>query len=355
MQEEQGLAEEIRNVLLATVNAIGTPGKGILAADEDIEGAHKSLKQIGVEQTEDNRRLYKQVLLTGDKALSEHISGVILAHETFYQKADDGTPFVHVLRNNEIMQVGITMDKGLVPLGVSREEFGTQGLDSLRERASQYKRDGATFAKWRAVYSINSDASTPSYLSLVENANTLARYASICQRNGLVPIVEPIISSEGEHDLETAQAVTEMVWCYVYKALSDHHVFLEGTILKTSMVTPGDDYSKTPGAKTYTDEDIAKATVTALKRTVPVAVPVIGFLSGGQSDNDATRRLKAINKFAATQKPENLWYLTFCFGRALTRIVLTTWKGDKEKIEEAQKCLLERAKECGDATKVTPG
>jgi fructose-bisphosphate aldolase class I len=274
------------------------------------------------------------MLFTSDKGeMSKYISGVILFHETFYQKTDDGTPFVHVLKSHGIIP-GIKVDKGVVPMAGTIGECTTQGLDDLNARCAQYKKDGAQFAKWRCVLKIASH--TPSHVAMLETTNVLARYASICQQNGLVPIVEPEVLPDGEHDIHRAQKVTETVLAYQYKALADHHVFLEGTLLKPNMVTAGQSC-----ATKYTPADIAKATVVALQRSVPAAVPGVVFLSGGQSEEDATINLDAINKYAmSTKKP---WALTFSYGRALQHSALHAWAGKDENIPAAQKVFLTRA------------
>lgn len=331
------LSKEKEDELRSIANAIVAPGKGILAADESTGTMGKRLSQINVENVEENRRLYRQLLFTSGKALSDNISGVILFHETFYQKADDGTPFIKILQDNNIIP-GIKVDKGVVPLGGTDGECTTQGLDGLAERCQQYVKDGAKFAKWRCVLKI--DGSSPTHLAMLENANVLARYASICQQNGLVPIVEPEVLPDGDHDLETAQRVTEQVLAFVYKALADHHVFLEGTLLKPNMVTAGQSCTKK-----YTPEQIGLATVTALQRTVPAAVAGVTFLSGGQSEEDATVNLNAINATPG-RKP---WALTFSYGRALQASVLAAWKGLPDSVKAGQEELLKRAKANGDA------
>lgn len=325
--------EELRSI----AQAMMTPGKGILAADESVGSMGKRLQGIGVENTEENRRQYRQVLFTADKSLGDHISGVILFHETLFQKDDAGRPFVEWLKEKGIIP-GIKVDKGIVPLAGSHDECTTQGLDGLSERCADYKKAGAQFAKWRCVLKISKN--TPSHQAMLENANVLARYASICQQNGLVPIVEPEVLPDGDHDLETAQKVTEQVLAYTYKALSDHHVYLEGSLLKPNMVTAGQSCSKK-----YSHEQIAVGTVTALSRTVPAAVPGICFLSGGQSEEDATINLDAINKY----KGKNPWALTFSYGRALQASVLAAWKGKKENSAAGQTELLKRAKANGAA------
>lgn len=300
------LQEELSKI----ANAIVAPGKGILAADESTATIGKRFADIGIDNTDENRRLYRQLLFTSDKVVAENISGVILFHETLYQKADDGTPFVELLKQRGIIP-GIKVDKGVVPLFGSEDEGTTQGLDDLAQRCAQYKKDGCHFAKWRCVLKIKRN--TPSYQAILENANVLARYASICQANRIVPIVEPEVLPDGDHDLDRAQKVTETVLAAVYKALNDHHVFLEGTLLKPNMVTAGQSCTTK-----YTPNDIAAATVTALNRTVPAAVAGITFLSGGQSEEEASVNLDAINKYKG-KKP---WPLTFSYGRALQASVL---------------------------------
>ncbi|KAJ8898496.1 hypothetical protein PR048_003856 [Dryococelus australis] len=328
------LQEELRKI----AEAIVAPGKGILAADESTATIGKRFTNIAVENTEENRRQYRQLLFSADKALGNNISGVILFHETLYQKADDGTPFVELLNSRGIIP-GIKVDKGVVDLFGSEEEVTTQGLDDLDKRCAQYKKDGCHFAKWRCVLKIKKN--TPSYQAILENANVLARYASICQANRIVPIVEPEILPDGDHDLDRAQKVTETVLAAVYKALSDHHVYLEGTLLKPNMVTAGQSCPTK-----YTPEQIAAATVTALNRTVPAAVSGITFLSGGQSEEEATINLNAINQFKG-KKP---WPLTFSYGRALQASVLRAWGGKKESIGAGQDELLKRAKANGEAS-----
>jgi len=333
----QYLSEAQKKELADIASRIVATGKGILAADESTGSIAKRLASINVENTEENRRVYRQCLFTAGEGaeLSKNLGGVILFHETMYQKADDGRTFVQVLKDQGII-VGIKVDKGVVPLAGTEGETTTQGLDGLAERCAQYKKDGADFAKWRCVLQIG--ARTPSALSIMENCNVLARYASICQQNGLVPIVEPEVLPDGDHDLERAQYITEQVLAAQYKALSDHHVFLEGTLLKPNMVTAGQQCPKK-----YAAQDIARATVTALNRTVPAAVTGVVFLSGGQSEEDATLNLDAINKFPG-KKP---WKLTFSYGRALQASVLKTWAGKKENYKTAQDELMKRAKANG--------
>lgn len=335
----QYLSKEKEDELRTIANKIVAPGKGILAADESTGTMGKRLSTISVENIEENRRQYRQLLFCAGKELNKNISGVILFHETFYQKADDGRTFIKVLQDQDIIP-GIKVDKGVVPLMGTADECTTQGLDGLSERCAQYKKDGAGFAKWRCVLKIQKE--TPSMQAMMENANVLARYASICQQNGLVPIVEPEVLPDGDHDLATAQAVTEKVLAFTYKALADHNVYLEGTLLKPNMVTAGQSHQP---AKPYTPQDVAIATVRALQRTVPAAVPGITFLSGGQSEENATVHLDAINRFPG-RKP---WALTFSYGRALQASVLAAWKGSKDNVKAGQDQLLMRAKANGEA------
>lgn len=331
---DPALQDELRKI----ANAIVSPGKGILAADESVSTMGKRLTDIGVENTDENRRKYRQLLFTTCPTIGDYISGVILFHETLYQKADDGTPFPELLKQRGIIP-GIKVDTGVVPLFGSNDECTTQGLDDLAKRCAQYKKDGCHFAKWRCVLKINEH--TPSLQSLQENANVLARYASICQANRIVPIVEPEVLPDGTHDLERAQKVTETVLAFVYKALADHNVFLEGTLLKPNMVTAGQSH-----AVKFSPEDVGKATVTALQRTVPAAVPGITFLSGGQSEEEASVNLNAINLFQG-KKP---WALTFSFGRALQASVLRAWQAKDENVKAGQDELLKRAKANSEAS-----
>jgi len=331
------LTNDQKTELRRIANAIAAPGKGILAADESTGTMGKRLTSINVENTEEHRRQYRQLLFTSGKELADHVSGVILFHETLYQKSDDGSPLVKHLKDNGII-LGIKVDTGTVNLAGTDGEVTTQGLDGLKERCEQYKKDGCDFAKWRCVLKIT--AHTPSYLAMIENANVLARYAMICQQAGIVPIVEPEVLPDGDHDLETAKRVTEEVLSFVYKALHDHHIYLEGTLLKPNMVTAGQSCPTK-----FTPEQVADATVCALRRTVPAAVPGVTFLSGGQSEEDATIHLNAINRVPLLRP----WALTFSYGRALQHSVLIAWKGKAENLKAAQGELLKRAKANGEA------
>uniref|UniRef100_A0A1I7ZDP8 Fructose-bisphosphate aldolase n=1 Tax=Steinernema glaseri TaxID=37863 RepID=A0A1I7ZDP8_9BILA len=331
------LSAEQEKELREIAAKICQPGKGILAADESTGTIGKRLANINLENNETNRQKYRQLLFTTSN-LEKHISGVILYDETFRQSTDKGERFVDLLQKQGIVP-GIKLDLGVVPLAGTIGEGTTQGLDDLAKRCAEYKKGGCGFAKWRCVLHIGTHV--PSHVALLENANVLARYASICQQNGLVPIVEPEVLCDGEHDLARCQKVTEQTLAFVYKALADHHVYLEGTLLKPNMVTPGQSYKGS-----VTPEEIGLATVTALRRGVPSAVPGIVFLSGGQSELDATKNLNAINN-APGVKP---WRLTFSYGRALQASVLKEWQGKDERIANGQKALLLRAKANGMAS-----
>jgi len=329
-------SEDLQKELKEIAQAIVAPGKGILAADESTGTMGKRLAQCGLENTEENRRKYRQLLFTSDKARIQPISAVILFHETLYQKADDGTPFLDLIRERGIIP-GIKVDKGVKTLFGSEGEGTTQGLDDLDKRCQQYKADGCQFAKWRSVLTIGEN--TPSYQAILENANVLARYAATCQAAGLVPIVEPEVLCDGDHSLDRCQKVTETVLAAVYKALNDHHVYLEGTLLKPNMVTPG---QACPSKAT--PAEVGRATVTALSRTVPPAMPGVVFLSGGQSEEEASVNLNAINQFSGAPKP---WSLSFSFGRALQASCLKAWAG--KDVAAGQDELLKRAEINGQA------
>ncbi|XP_041972177.1 fructose-bisphosphate aldolase-like [Aricia agestis] len=327
------LQEELKR----TAEAIVTPGKGILAVDETNDGIGKLLASVGLNNSDENRRKYRQLVFTTNN-LSEHVSAVILFDETVHQKTDDGRTFVEVLQKNNIIP-GIKVDRDVVDLFLSADEVSTQGLDDLAKRCSDYKKLGCRFAKWRCPLKISEH--TPSVRAINDTAQILARYASVCQSQGLVPIVEPDVLLDGDHDIERTQKVTEVVLATVYKALLDHHVFLEGTLLKPNMVTPGKECKKRSTA-----QEIAVATVTAFRRTIPAAVPGIAFLSGGQSEEEATLNLNAINQ-VKLYKP---WALTFSYGRALQASVWKTWAGKPQNVPKAQLELLKRAKANGLAS-----
>jgi len=326
------LTDEAKAELRAIAAKICAPGHGILAADESTGTMGKRLANINVENVEENRRKYRQLLLTAGDSMGESLGGVILYEETLYQKDDSGQPMIDNLKNKGIC-IGIKVDKGVVKLLGTDNETTTQGLDGLGDRCAKYKKDGCDFAKWRCVLNISEHK--PSPLAILENANVLARYASICQQNRLVPIVEPEILVDGSHTIERCQEVTERVLAACYKALSDHNVYLEGTLLKPNMVTQGHD-----NPNKATPAQVAEATVTALRRTVPPAMPGVTFLSGGQSELVATANLDAINR-SPLFRP---WALTFSYGRALQASVLKAWQGKDENVASAKNVLLHRAK-----------
>ncbi|KAK2580099.1 hypothetical protein KPH14_012378 [Odynerus spinipes] len=321
------------------IEVLSAPGKGLLASDESPTSLNSRFQENAIENSEETRRDYRQMLFSANKSeLTKYISGVILHHETLYQKTSDGIEFAEFLRQRNIIP-GIKVDKGLVKLFGTEKESTTEGLDNLKERCMQYKREGCHFAKWRCVYSISE--SQPSQLLMSVNANTLARYATICQNTRIVPIVEPEILTTGEHNIEKALQIHEEVLSILFRALNEHKVYLEGMILKPAMVLPG-----IKNTKMYTPEIIAEYTLKALQRTVPSAVPTILFLSGGQTDEDAILNLNAIN--ASNQKKP--WTLSFCFGRSLQNAAMSTWKGNATNTEAAQSLFLERAKFCSDAS-----
>jgi len=328
------LSTEQQKRLREIAQSIVAPGKGILAVDENTDGIGQRFASINVENNEENRRKYRQLLFTADQSIGDCLGGVILFHETVYQKNDSGKLFVDVLKERGI-NAGINVDKGVQPLPGTNGECTTQGLDGLGERCAQYAKDGCTFAKWRSVIKIDEQLGLPTDVAIQEAAQVLARYASICQANGLVPIVEPDILIDGTHNLTTSLRVTERVLACVYKTLVDHHVYLEGHLLKPNMVTPGQSCSQRA-----TPEAVAMATVTALRRTVPAAVPGITFLSGGQSEQEATANLSAMNKVDVLRP----WVLSFSYGRALQASVLKVWRGKDGNVGEAQKVFLHRAR-----------
>jgi len=320
--------------LVATANKIASKGRGILAMDESNATCGKRLDSIGVENTEENRRTYRE-LLVSTPGLGEYISGAILFEETLYQSASDGKKFVDVLNEQGIIP-GIKVDKGLVPMAGSNGESWCQGLDGLAQRCAEYYKAGARFAKWRSVVSIPNG---PSTIAVRDCAYGLARYAAICQENGLVPIVEPEILLDGEHDIDRTMEVFMDTWAQTFHYLADNKVMFEGILLKPSMVTPGADWKGQKPAP----EVIAEYTLKALRRRVPPAVPGIMFLSGGQSELEATLNLNAMN-----QSP-NPWHVSFSYARALQNSVLKTWQGNPANVDAAQKSLLARAKANSDA------
>jgi fructose-bisphosphate aldolase class I len=331
------LDQDVCKELVATANAICSPGKGILAADESTGTIGKRFDSVGVPNTEENRAFYRGLLFT-TKGVGQYVSGCILYEETLYQKSPEGVPMVDLLKAEGIIP-GIKVDKGLVDLWGTDKETSTQGLDGLAKRCQDYYAAGARFAKWRAVLSIDEATQKPSQLSIDETAHSLARYASICQENRIVPIVEPEILTDGKHDIMVSAAVTEKVLAAVFKALADHHILLEGCLLKPNMVTSGSEGPKASSA------EIAALTVRTLARTVPPALVGVTFLSGGQSEEEASVNLSAMNALDA-KRP---WALTFSYGRALQASVLKAWGGKPENKQAAQDTLMVRAKANSEA------
>jgi fructose-bisphosphate aldolase, class I len=317
-------------------NAMVAPGRGILAADESSGTIKKRFDAIGVESSEDNRRDYRELLFRSAQGM-KNISGVILFDETIRQKANDGTPLVKVIEQAGSIP-GIKVDKGTKPLPFSPGEVITEGLDGLRDRLIEYRNLGAKFCKWRAVIDIG--PSIPSYNCVNANAHALASYAALCQEEDLVPIVEPEVLMDGDHGIDRCYEVTEWVLKTVYRELYLAGVQLEGTVLKPNMVVPG----KKSGTRVSVEE-VAEKTLRVLKACVPPAVPGIAFLSGGQSDVEATAHLDAMNKIGNVP-----WKLTFSYGRALQAAPQKAWAGKAENVGVAQAAFTHRAAMNGLAT-----
>eukprot|EP00697_Spironema_sp_BW2_P012834 gnl/Spiro4/29498_TR14447_c0_g1_i1.p1 gnl/Spiro4/29498_TR14447_c0_g1~~gnl/Spiro4/29498_TR14447_c0_g1_i1.p1 ORF type:complete len:360 (-),score=105.24 gnl/Spiro4/29498_TR14447_c0_g1_i1:191-1270(-) len=322
--------------LAATAQAIASPGRGILAADESTNTIGLRFEAIKCANNEDNRRAYRELLFT-TPGLGQYISGVILYDETARQSTADGRRFIDVIKEQNIV-CGIKVDTGVVTIPGTNGESSTSGLDNLAKRCTEYYAMGCRFAKWRAVYKIADGC--PSDLAIQENSWGLARYAAICQSCGLVPIVEPEILMDGPHSLATAAAVTERVLHATFKALADNKIFFEGMLLKPNMVLKG--YSN-PDPCTHAD--VARATVTVLRRTVPAAVPGITFLSGGQSEEEASLNLNAMNQLDIVHP----WKLTFSYGRALQASTIEVWNCNPANVQAAQQVLLERARANSEA------
>jgi len=330
--------QTIEEELIMNARKIATPGKGILAADESTGTIKKRFDAIHLDNTPENRQAYRE-LLFNIPDIGKYISGAILYEETLYQTTKDGKPFPQLLAELGVL-TGIKVDAGLKALP-GTDEVVCQGLDNLEDRAKKYYEAGARFAKWRAAYQIDPKSGKPSLAVIEIQARDLARYAKICQAARLVPIVEPEVMMDGDHDIETCAKISQNVWAYVVKALNDYNVLLEGSLLKPNMVTPGQS-----GAtyKTTTPHTIASYTVRALKRTIPAAIPGIMFLSGGQNEEEATLNLDAMNRLQG-----NPWVLSFSFGRALQSSTLKVWLGKPENLEAARKVFMERAKANSEA------
>ena len=321
--------------LAETAKALVAEGKGILAADESTGTIKKRLDSIGVESTEDTRRAYRELLFTTEGA-EEYISGVILYDETIRQSAADGTPFPKLLESKGIIP-GIKVDQGAKPLALAEGETITEGLDGLRERLAEYRELGARFAKWRATYSIEPDK--PSEYCVWTNAHALARYAALCEEAGIVPIVEPEVLQDGTHTIEQSRKATGRVLQALYTELHDQRIDFTGTLLKPNMVLSGYEASDRAGV-----DEVADATLECFYKHVPAAVPGIVFLSGGQTDEDATAHLNAMNA-----RGPHPWQLSFSYGRALQAPALKAWEGKPENVEAAQRAYYHRAKMNGAA------
>ena len=333
--------------LVETANAMVLPGKGLLACDESTGTVGKRLESIGLENTEQNRQIWRNLLFT-TPGISKYVSGAILYEETLFQDDPAGKPFVDVLKANNIIP-GIKVDMGLKPLvGGGPGENWCSGLDGLLERCQSYYAQGARFAKWRTALKVDTATLCPTDLAIEVAAQDLARYARICQEAGLVPIVEPEIMIDGTHDIRTSVEIQERVLTLVYKKIKDNGVLLEGSLLKPAMVVPGIE------AKDKSDPtEIAQMTVRTLERCVPGSMPGVTFLSGGISEEDASIYLNEINKLPRKTNT----CLTFSYSRALQSSCIKVWKGDPANVDAAQKQLLARAQANGEASKgeYTPG
>lgn len=317
----------LRSIALALV----ANSKGILAADESFPSIEKRFKSLGIASTEENRRAYREMLFAAE-GIADSINGVILFDETIRQKAADGTPFTEVLQRQGLIP-GIKVDKGTKPLAGTEDELIAEGLDNLRERLKEYRELGAKFAKWRCAIRIG--PSIPSIGCVNANAHVLARYAALCQEAGILPIIEPEVEMNGDHSIERCFEVTELTLRKVFAELYDQRVVPEDVLLKTNMVIPGKAHSDQGSP-----EKIADYTVRCFERSVPAAIPGIVFLSGGQSESQATANLNAIIAKASGCP----WQLSFSFGRALQDSALKTWKGEQNNVAEARKAFIHRAK-----------
>ncbi len=318
-----------------TAHALVAPGRGILAADESSGTMDKRLIAAGIEPSAEARRRFRELVFTAPEA-SEHISGAIMYDETIRQSGSDGRPFAEMLAE-QAMLTGIKVDTGAKPLAGAPDETITEGLDGLRERLTEYRELGATFAKWRAVFSLA--AGRPSRAGLATNAHALARYAALCQEAGIVPIVEPEVLMDGEHSIERSEEVTGEVLRAVFAELLDQGVALEGIVLKPNMVLSGYACPEQAGV-----QEVARLSLALLRRVVPAAVPGIAFLSGGQSDELASAHLSAINALGAAP-----WELSFSYGRALQATPLQVWAGREDNFAAAQAAYAHRARCNGEA------
>ncbi|MGI9357387.1 MAG: class I fructose-bisphosphate aldolase [Rhizobiaceae bacterium] len=323
------MIERIEDIAQAMVQS----GQGILAADESNSTMQKRFDPLGIENSEANRRDYRQMLFASEQAMNDNIGGVILFEETLYQKSDDGTSFVDLIKKSGAVP-GIKVDQGVQPLPGHKGETVTVGLDKLADNLKNYYDAGARFAKWRAVISV--DSALPSWGGIKANAHALARYAALCQDAGIVPIVEPEVQMDGDpgdHSIERCHEVTAATLKAVFNELDDQNVKLEGIVLKPNMVVPGSN-----AKKQASPEEVAAHTIAVLKRHVPCAVPGIAFLSGGQGDIEATANLNAMN--AGSNAP---WALTYSYGRALQAAAREAWGGMPENLPAASKAFTHRA------------
>ncbi len=327
-----------QEILAATARALAATGKGILAADESGGTIKKRFDAIGAESTEQTRQAYRNMLFVTE-GMEQHISGVIMFDETVRQSTADGTPFPAYLAARGV-QPGIKVDRGAKPLAGHPGESVTEGLDGLRERLAEYATLGLTFAKWRAVITIGDGI--PSAACIGSNAEALARYAALCQEAGIVPVVEPEVLLDGSHTMERCREVTGQTLAAVFAALAAHRVYLPGIILKPNMVVAGADCPDQPGSA-----EVARQTLELLSAQVPAEVPGIAFLSGGQTELQATANLQAMNAIADIGKP---WRLTFSYGRALQQSALQSWSGNSEQLPAGQAAFLHRARMNGAAT-----
>ena len=324
-----------RETLSATAQAMVAPGKGILAMDESHPTCKKRFDALGIEFTEDNRRAYRDMLVTA-AGIGDHLGGAILFDETLRQQLLDGTPFPKHLNSIGVVP-GIKVDAGAKDMALRPGEKITEGLDGLRDRLAEYAGLGARFAKWRAVITIAEDL--PSAACIEANAHALARYAALCQEADIVPIVEPEVLMNGTHDIERSHEVTTRTLEVTFDQLARQGVWLEGIVLKPSMVIPGDQCAEQADVET-----VAARTVDCLRKTVPAEVPGIAFLSGGQSDEEASAHLNAIN-----QHPDLPWSVTFSYGRALQQQAMKSWAGDSANRDAGQSAISKRARLNGAA------
>ena len=319
------------DAMIGTTRALTAPGKGILAADESHGTIGRRFTAIGVENTAENRRQYRQLLFTTPR-IAEILSGVILYDETIRQQGDDGTPFPQLLVRLGIVP-GIKVDAGAKPLAAAPDELVTEGLDGLRERLAEYRGLGARFAKWRAVISIGEGR--PSPYCLQANAHALGRYAALCQEADIVPIVEPEVLMDGSHTIEQCFDATEASLDTVFRSLREQRIVVEAMLLKPNMVVPGTKAARQAGV-----EEVADATVRCLRQTVPAAVPGVMFLSGGQTPERATKHLNAMHTLPGPRP----WVLSFSFARALQQPAMDAWRGSRAAAGAAQKAFLQRAR-----------